>query len=129
MRPIFAILVLLAAFALFVVCTPCTAATVAKDTTAATQPSSRYQWHEGRWWYWLPENRWVYWENSRWNDYRPTVTFAAQTTQQAAPAAAAVAPVAVATQPCYPAGGGQTNTWASAAVGSWGGNYFGRPGF
>jgi hypothetical protein len=35
----------------------------------------RFTFHNGEWWYWLPENRWVYWRNNRWNDYDPQ-TFA-----------------------------------------------------
>lgn len=29
----------------------------------------RYVGFQGRWWYWLPENRWVYWQDNRWNDF------------------------------------------------------------
>ncbi len=29
-------------------------------------PTWRYQWFEGRWWYWMPEKKWVYWSGSRW---------------------------------------------------------------
>jgi hypothetical protein len=28
----------------------------------------RYRRHDGRWWYWLPENRWVVWSDDRWVD-------------------------------------------------------------
>lgn len=28
--------------------------------------SWRYQFHQGRWWYWLPANRWAVFENGRW---------------------------------------------------------------
>jgi hypothetical protein len=31
----------------------------------------RFTFHNGEWWYWLPENRWVYWRDNRWNDYNP----------------------------------------------------------
>jgi uncharacterized protein YkwD len=41
-----------------------------KDGGVSAQGASgekwRYRWHQGRWWYWLPENRWVVWVNGRW---------------------------------------------------------------
>ena len=33
----------------------------------------RFKYHQGRWWYWMPEEHWVYWSSSRWVRYsRPT---------------------------------------------------------
>lgn len=29
----------------------------------------RYRFHNGEWWYWLPENRWVIWRNGQWIAY------------------------------------------------------------
>ena len=39
---------------------------------AQGQKDWRYTFHNGEWWYWLPENRWVYWRANRWNDYDPS---------------------------------------------------------
>ncbi len=52
------------------------AADKAADKTAdKPQAQSQNQWrftfHNGEWWYWLPENHWVYWRNNKWNDYNP----------------------------------------------------------
>ena len=32
---------------------------------------SRYRYHEGRWWYWLPEGRWAIWGDNQWTIYNP----------------------------------------------------------
>jgi hypothetical protein len=42
--------------------------------TTASKPSSpdwHYRWHEGRWWYWMPESKskWVVWTGSKWVPY------------------------------------------------------------
>jgi hypothetical protein len=50
---------------------------VAKQATSSQQkvaPGSdrwRYTFHNGEWWYWLPEARWVFWRDNRWNHYDP----------------------------------------------------------
>ncbi len=39
------------------------------------QPSGerwRYRWHNGQWWYWLPNNRWVFWNGYSWLPYAGT---------------------------------------------------------
>jgi len=41
------------------------------DSRTSGPNAWRYQWFQGRWWYWLPEKRWAYWERSRWVDYTP----------------------------------------------------------
>jgi hypothetical protein len=35
------------------------------------QNAWRYVWHNGAWWYWLPQQKWVYWQSNHWNDYNP----------------------------------------------------------
>ena len=35
--------------------------------TRGVNANSRYRWHNGRWWYWLPSQRWVYWHNGHWH--------------------------------------------------------------
>jgi hypothetical protein len=42
--------------------------------TTASKPSSpdwHYRWHEGRWWYWMPESKshWMVWMGSKWVSY------------------------------------------------------------
>jgi hypothetical protein len=38
-------------------------------SAAASQDISwRYRWHDGRWWYWLPNRQWVWWDGSKWSD-------------------------------------------------------------
>ncbi len=46
----------------------------ARDASAPkySSPNWRYRWFEGRWWYWLPQNKWVYWSGSNWKPYEPT---------------------------------------------------------
>jgi hypothetical protein len=39
---------------------------VSGTTAASSGESWRFQRFEGRWWYWMPDNRWVYWDNCRW---------------------------------------------------------------
>ncbi len=34
---------------------------------AATNELWRYRWHEGRWWYYLPNNQWVWWDGAEWS--------------------------------------------------------------
>ncbi len=36
----------------------------------------RYCWHNGRWWYWMPDNKWVVWTGATWIPYE---RFVAQT--------------------------------------------------
>ena len=36
-------------------------------TSKAVAPDWHYRWHEGRWWYWMPENsNWMVWTGSTW---------------------------------------------------------------
>ncbi len=45
------------------------AATISKDAAAAKMvtPDWHYRWHEGRWWYWMPESgQWMVWVDSAW---------------------------------------------------------------
>jgi hypothetical protein len=43
----------------------------AEQRAAPSQDPSRYTFHNGEWWYWLPAGRWVYWRNDQWNNYDP----------------------------------------------------------
>jgi hypothetical protein len=43
----------------------------------------RYRWHNGRWWYWLPESRWMYWDNDHWADCGANAYVAGYTPQSA----------------------------------------------
>jgi hypothetical protein len=52
------------------------------------QDQSRYTFHNGEWWYWMPEGRWVYWRDNQWNNYDPK-TF---TSNNAVPAATGSVP-------------------------------------
>ena len=40
-------------------------------TRSAPVDRSRYRYHEGRWWYWLPEGRWAIWGDNQWTIYNP----------------------------------------------------------
>jgi len=31
----------------------------------------RYKFHNGHWWYWMPNNTWVFWNGSSWTAYSP----------------------------------------------------------
>jgi hypothetical protein len=34
------------------------------------KPDWHYRWHEGHWWYWLPESKgWLVWTDSKWTPY------------------------------------------------------------
>lgn len=33
---------------------------------AADDKSWRYRWHNGRWWYWMPNRSWVIWDGNQW---------------------------------------------------------------
>ena len=50
------------AAALFGAAWPAQAATAIKMVT----PDWHYRWHEGRWWYWMPQNQWMVWTGSTW---------------------------------------------------------------
>lgn len=51
---------------------------------AASDNLWRFKYHQGRWWYWMPDKQWVYWSTNRWLQL-PQRTAAAQAT--AVPAA------------------------------------------
>jgi hypothetical protein len=112
------------------------AVSVVPCNAAVNDDQARYQWHGGRWWYWMPDNHWVYWDGGCWIDYRPLVTMTAQATEQAVPAIqqAARADTSPGNSRSVPAaasnrdysGYSVTDSWTAGAVGSWGGNYFGR---
>jgi hypothetical protein len=35
-------------------------------TLETVTPDWHYRWHEGRWWYWMPDSRWMVWTGSTW---------------------------------------------------------------
>jgi hypothetical protein len=83
----------------------------------------RYQWFEGRWWYWMPDSRWAYYQDHRWNDFVPPGQHSAQAARAAAyetPNRSAVEP-AIAERPesrdCPP--GGEYGQAASQPADSW----------
>jgi hypothetical protein len=43
----------------------------ADHVQAPAEAQGRYRRHNGRWWYWLPENRWVVWQRGAWVPYAP----------------------------------------------------------
>ena len=38
----------------------------AASAAAVRDNQWRFKYHQGRWWYWMPDERWVYWSNNRW---------------------------------------------------------------
>jgi hypothetical protein len=62
--------------------TPSPAATpevIGAGRAAANDPTTlpdgwRYRWHEGRWWYYLPNEQWVYWNGSAWTEVQAAPT-------------------------------------------------------
>jgi hypothetical protein len=56
------------------------------DAAAVDTVNSRYRYHDGVWWYWLPSNRWVYWSNGAWVDFVPTTQPSTVIYRSAAPA-------------------------------------------
>ena len=96
--------------------------TVSNAATNVSPP--RYQWYSGHWWYWMPDNHWVYWDHNRWNDYRPRMTLVANPVPQTSPQASNTAAGSCPTS--YGSGSASSDSWSRAAVGSWGGYYFGR---
>jgi hypothetical protein len=52
------------------------AATAAEPAATAQKVDDnkwRMRWHNGRWWYWLPNERWVWWTGSMWTAQEPAV--------------------------------------------------------
>ncbi|MGO8748529.1 MAG: hypothetical protein ACLQNE_21345 [Thermoguttaceae bacterium] len=49
-----------------------TTALRAEGTVASTTngPDWHYVWHDGHWWYWMPEKTWMVWTGSAWTPYR-----------------------------------------------------------
>ena len=35
-------------------------------SVAASDNLWRFKYHQGRWWYWMPDKQWVYWSTNRW---------------------------------------------------------------
>ena len=46
--------------------TPTTATDSSSGTSATQGERWRYVYHEGRWWYYLPNEQWVIWSGARW---------------------------------------------------------------
>ncbi len=44
----------------------------AQKTKAAHSADSNFRFHNGQWWYWMPQQQnWKVWNGSQWNDYQP----------------------------------------------------------
>lgn len=35
----------------------------------AAAPDWRYVFHDGRWWYWMPNSSWMYWDHGGWQNF------------------------------------------------------------
>ncbi len=38
-------------------------------TQTASAEDWRYRFHNGQWWYWMPDNHWVYWHDNAWTRF------------------------------------------------------------
>jgi hypothetical protein len=85
---------------------------LAKETAApkAVRPDWHYRWHEGRWWYWMPESsNWMVWTNSAWVPYEqfaacPQVLPVSQTNARSTGQVSEARTESVAAQPAYTSG-------------------------
>ena len=59
-------------------------ATAAEAKATSGADAWRFVWFQGRWWYWLPDNRWVYWQNDCWNRYPCVVTVQTRSSREPA---------------------------------------------
>jgi hypothetical protein len=66
------------------------------STLKMVKPDAHYRWHEGRWWYSMPENKWVYWTGSAWVPFEQTLSVRSVSTETATAATTA--------EPAYPVG-------------------------
>jgi hypothetical protein len=46
----------------------------------------RYQWHNGTWRYWTPDNRWIYYNGNQWSNYEPAIAAVPDTRYSSQPA-------------------------------------------
>jgi hypothetical protein len=69
------------------------AAVQAGDSAAKmVTPDWHYRWHEGRWWYWMPQGNWMVWTGATWIPYAGSSAAAATSaTRQVQPATASFA--------------------------------------
>ena len=81
--------------------------------TKMVKPDWHYRWHEGRWWYWMPESsKWMVWSGSTWVPLEKVATCGCmQTVSQTASTSTGEASVATESQgggyePSYSSGGG-----------------------
>jgi hypothetical protein len=95
------------------------------STLKTVKPDWHYRWHEGRWWYSMPDNKWVVWSGSAWVPFEqfsscPYVYNVGQPNAvSTSNASSETASAAKAAEPVYSSGGNYSNS-----VGS-GGNYAG----
>ena len=68
-------LILLAVTAALLCATDPARAQVATSVPIQSAGSSdwRYQWHNGQWWYYTPEQQWMYHAGGNWNAHHPAV--------------------------------------------------------
>ena len=86
------------------------------------KPDWHYRWHEGRWWYWVPESsKWMVWSGSIWVPLEKVATCGCmQTVSQTTSEATSDANVATenangASEPSYSGGGGYEPGYSSGA--------------
>ena len=97
------------------------------STLKTVKPDWHYRWHEGRWWYSMPENKWVVWNGSTWVPFEqfsscPYVYNVGQanptSTSKVSTETASAARTA---EPVYSSG----SNWSSSSSTGSGGNYAG----
>ena len=84
------------------------------------KPDWHYRWHEGRWWYWMPESsKWMVWSGSTWVPSEKAATCGCmQTVSQTTPRSTSDANVGSesgAYEPTYSGGSGYDSGYSSGA--------------
>lgn len=100
---------------------------VARATVAQSPDAWRLLRHEGRWWYWSPQNRWMWYrEDGRWMEFQAAAPLPATTKREPQPLLrAADSPAASAIYDCpVPVFRSGVND-ASRSRGYWNGYYAG----
>ena len=115
---------LLAAAAMAVVLLAANLPAQGAGPTKMVTPDWHYRWHEGRWWYWMPESsKWMVWTGSTWVAHeqfakRPNVSNVSQAQPQAtSDANHATENQTTTAQPAYSGSGNCQPTYSSATSG------------
>jgi hypothetical protein len=84
------------------------------------KPDWHYRWHEGRWWYWMPESQsWVVWTGSTWV---PFAKFAdSNRVQTIGQAKTEVQSESSSAEPAYWGGGSYGSGYSSSSSGDYSG--------